>query len=70
MIQLTIILFWLYFRRGLGSGSGNWMRDEESKGKKQEKRWMKNINKVRKQKGMKRVTKSGRELPAAKVKFL
>ena len=70
MIQLTIILFWLYFRRGLGAGSGKWVRDEESKGKQQKKRWMKNISHVRTQMGMTRVSKSGREIKAATVKFL
>ena len=70
MIQLTIILFWLYFRRGQGAGSGKWVRDQESKGKKQPQRWMKNISHKRTQLGMRRISKSGREIPAATVKFL
>ena len=70
MIQLTIILFWLSFRRGQGAGSGHWVR-EEKKGKKQPEKWQKNISHQRKQLGMPHVCpKSGREQPGAQVKFI
>ena len=69
MIQLTIILFWLSFRRGQGSGSGKWVR--EVKGKKQPRNCQRNLTHARKQKGLPHLSqKSGREIPGVKVKFI